>query len=173
MAGANSKYVYGSAAEKIKHESPSISNDNSRYYDPYEENAVLKSKKVARNNAKLKKRIVVHIFLIFGMCAIIMFRYAQISQMNYDNNQLSKEYVTLQNENARQSIEILNAMDLNKIRDVAEKRLNMHKPEKSQIVYINVPKQDVTLLAAKEESKVTVVVKYMETNIKKFLNILD
>ncbi len=171
MAGTNSKYVYGSAAEKIKHVSPDISNENSRYYDPYEENAVLKSKKIARNNAKLKKRIVVNIFLIFGMCAIIMLRYAQISQMNYDNNKLSKEYVALQNDNAREAIEILNAMDLNKIRDVAEKKLNMHKPDKSQIVYISVPKQDVTLLAAKEESKFIVIVKFVETSIKKFLNI--
>ena len=86
MAGTNNRYVYGSAAEKIKQEPQySPNSKNSNYYDPYEQNAVLKSKKAARYNAKLKKRIVVNIFLVFGMCAIIMSRYAQISQMNYDN----------------------------------------------------------------------------------------
>lgn len=169
---ANNKYVYGSAAEKIKHENPNISGNANNYYDPYEQNAVLKSKKLARNNAKLKKRIVVNIFLIFGMCAIIMMRYAQISQMNYDNNKLSKEYVTLQNDNARTGIEIEKAMDLNNIREVAEKNLNMHKPDKSQIVYISVPKKDVTILAAKQESKVITAVKDIGSSIKRFLNVL-
>lgn len=161
MAATNNKYVYGSVAENIKNDT----------YDPYEENAVLKSKKTARSNAKIKTKIIFNIFIIFGMCAIIMFRYAQISQLNYDSNKLSKQYVTMQNENSRISIEIEKAMDLNGIREVAETHLSMHKPDKSQIVYVNVPKEDVTILASKEQSKVLVMFKNVENSIKKFLNI--
>lgn len=171
MAGANNKYVYGSAAEKIRHDQKNISNSSNSYYDLYEQNAVLKSKKTARNNAKLKKRIIVNIFLIFGMCAVIMSRYAQISQMNYDNNNLSKEYTALKNENTRLSLEIEKAMSLQSIRDIAENKLNMHTPEKSQIVYINVPKQDVIILAEKKEPGLVVFAKDAVGSIKRFLNI--
>lgn len=175
MAGANNRYIHGSAAEKIRHEQQ-INTDSvnqSNYYDPYEQNAVLKSKKVARNNAKLKKRIIVNIFLIFGMCAVIMTRYAQISQMNYDNNNLSKQYVALQNENIRLSLEIEKAMSLQSIRDIAEAKLDMHAPEKSQIVYISVPRQDVTILAEKQESKLILMAKELGAGIQKFLNIFE
>lgn len=161
MASTNSKYIYGSAAEKLKNEA----------YDPYEENVVLKSKKIARNNAKIKTKIMLSIFLIFGMCAVIMFRYAQISQLNYDTNKLSKQYTELQNENKRLSIEIEKAMDLNGIREIAETKLKMHKPDKSQIVYINVPKEDMIILANKKESQFMIFVKDVENGIKKFLNV--
>lgn len=172
MAGSNNKYVYGSAAEKIRHDQKNTLNTTKNsYYDPYEQNAVLKSKKTARNNAKLKKRIVVHIFLIFGMCAIIMARYAQISQLNYDNNNLSKEYTALQNENTRLSLEIEKAMSLQSIREIAENKLKMHAPDKSQIVYISVPKQDVIVLAEKKEPRLIVYAKDAADSIKRFLNI--
>jgi len=175
MAGSNNRYVYGSAAEKIRHDRnivPNSSNaSNSRYYDPYEQNAVLKSKKAARINARIKKRIIVNIFLIFGMCAVIMARYAQISQMNYDNYNLSKEYTALQNENTQLSLEIEKAMSLQSIREIAVKKLNMHTPDKSQIVYISVPKQDVIVLAEKKEPKIMVFAKDATESIKRFLNI--
>ncbi len=174
MAGNNNRYVYGSAAEKIKHEqqySPDSRNDT--YYDPYEQNSVLKSKKNARNNAKLKKKIMINMFLIFGMCAVIMLRYAQISQMNYDNNNLSKQYVAMQNENIRLSLEIEKAMSLQSIRDIAENKLNMHAPEKSQIVYISVPKEDITILATKNQPKLFGLVSDIQNSVEKFLSILN
>lgn len=175
MAGTNNRYIYGSAAEKIKHEQQhnQDSANQSKYYDPYEQNAVLKSKKAARNNAKLKKKIMVNIFIVFGMCAVIMMRYAQISQMNYENNNLSKQYAAMQNENTRLSLEIEKAMSLQSIRDTAENKLNMHAPEKSQIVYISVPKQDVTILAEKQEPKLILMMKGIKAGIQKFLNIFE
>jgi len=160
LAATKNKYVYGAIAENIEND----------IYDPYEENVVLKSKKVARSNTKVKSKILFNIFIIFGMCAIIMFRYAQISQLNYDTNKLSKEYVAMQNENDLIVFEIDKAMGLESIREIAENNLNMHKPDKSQIVYVNVPMEDVTILASKEQSKVLVMFKYIENNIKKFIN---
>jgi len=161
LASTNNKYVYGSVAENIKNDT----------YDPYEENAVLKSKKIARSNTKVKAKIIFNIFIVFGLCAIVMFRYAQINQLSYDINKLSKQYVTMQNDNELISIDILKAMGLKNIREVAENNLNMHKPDKSQIVYVTVPKEDVTILASKEQSKVVVVVKDVGNSIKKFLNL--
>jgi len=160
LADKNNKYVYGSVAENIKND----------IYDPYEENAVLKSKKVARSNAKIKTKIIFYILIIFSMCAITMFKFAQISQLNYEGNELSKQYVAIQNENELLSIKIQNAKSLNNIREVAENSLHMHKPYKSQIIYVNVPKEDVTIIASKEQSKAEIVFKDVGNSIKKFLN---
>ncbi|WP_242855816.1 hypothetical protein [Ruminiclostridium josui] len=46
-------YVHGSLAEKIQ-------------YDPYEDNAILKSKKIARDNKRVKVRIISSIFSCFS-----------------------------------------------------------------------------------------------------------
>jgi cell division protein FtsL len=163
LASGNNKYVYGSVAEEIKSENV--------VYDPYEENAVLKSKKIARSNAKLKTKILFSIFLIFGMCAIIMFRYAQITQLNYETSKLSSQYTTMHNENANISIEIKKAMSLINIREIAELKLKMHKPNKSQIVYVDVPKKDVIMLADKEDSKLSEIFNNVKNSLKSFLNI--
>ena len=163
MSVSNNKYVYGSVAENIK----------SEVYDPYEENTVLKSKKIARSNAKVKTKIVFIIFMIFSMCGIIMFRYAQISQLNYQSNQLTKQYTELQNENSNAALEINNAMSLSKIIDVAENKLGMHKPNKSQIIYVEVPTKDVTILASKEKSKIAETFENIGDGVKNFLNVFN
>lgn len=165
MAAENTKYVYGSVAESIE------VNTRSEVYDPYEENPLLKSKKIARDNAKLKTKIIFYILIVFGLCGLTMFRYAQISQLNYENNKLEKKYDGLTKQNQLLSIQIENARSLSNIREVAENRLQMHKPNKNQIIYINVPKKDVTLPAKKEESGVVVMVKGVENSIKKLLSI--
>ncbi len=164
MAAENNKYIYGSVAEKVKSESYNN-------YDPYEENAVLKSKKIARSNTKLKTKIIFYILIIFGMCTFTMFRYAQISQLNYESNELNKQYVAIQKDNELLSIEIENARSLNNIREVAENKLQMHKPSKSQIIYVNIPKEDVTLVASNEPSKAITMFKNAGDSIIKFLNI--
>ncbi len=161
MADANNKYVYGSVAEKIENQ----------VYDPYEENAVLKSKKIARNNNKIKAKITFSILIIFSLCSLTMFKYAQISQLSYDNNKLNKQYTDIQNDNKLLSIEIQSAKSLKNIREVAENNLHMHKPNKSQIVYVEVPKEDVTVTANKEASKIVTIIKDVEDSFKHILNI--
>ncbi|HEX2925189.1 MAG TPA: cell division protein FtsL [Ruminiclostridium sp.] len=157
MAATENEYVHGSLAEKVN-------------YDPYEENAILKSKRIARNNSRAKVKIVFNIILIFGMFIIVMMRYAQISQLSYDSNILKNQYTKLQSENQLLKIDIENAMDLKNIRQIAETKLDMHKPDKTQIVYVSVPKKDVTITAIKEKPKMLVLFKDIEGNLKKFLN---
>ncbi|EGD46688.1 cell division protein FtsL [Ruminiclostridium papyrosolvens DSM 2782] len=159
MAETKNEYVHGSLAEKIK-------------YDPYEDNAILKSKKTARNNKKVKARIVFNIFLVFAMFIVVMFRYAQISQLNYENNILKRDYTKIQNENQLLLIDIQNAMDLKNIRQIAETKLDMHKPYKSQIVYVSIPKKDVTITANKEQSKLTALFNGIHKSFNKFLNMI-
>ena len=44
-------------------------------------------------------------------------------------------------------MEIEKSTDLDNIRNIAENKLGMQKPDRAQIVYVSVPKQDVTVVS--------------------------
>ncbi|MDR3120850.1 MAG: hypothetical protein LBU58_05900, partial [Clostridiales bacterium] len=66
------------------------------------------------------------------------------------NDRVVREKVTLaklENENSALQKQISMETDLEKIRLLAESKLNMQKPDKHQVVYIKVPKKDHALVA--------------------------
>jgi cell division protein FtsL len=128
----NTKYVYGSAAPKID-------------YNVYEENEVLKRKKVQKSNSKVKLKMVLGILSVFCGFVFLMYRYAIITELNYSVEKASKTYAKVSNENTLLKISIDKNLDLNKVRDIAETKLGMHQPDKFQIVYVKVPKTDLTV----------------------------
>lgn len=134
MIQKSGDYVHGTSAEKLE-------------YNIYEENRVLKSKKVSRSYLKAKVKAVILILVLFAACFAVVVRYAQITEINYDINKAVKTYNSIRNENARLLVEIKKETDLTKIKEIAETRLEMQKPDKYQIVYVNVPKGDYTIVA--------------------------
>lgn len=134
MIQTGKNYVYGTAAEKLE-------------YNVYEENKVLKAKKQAKSNNKIKLKAVCFVLVIFASCLVLMYRYALITELNYNISKLEKEYNEIRNQNSRLKLAIEKDMDLNKVREIAEKRLGMQKPDRYQMVYINVPKNDCTKVA--------------------------
>ncbi|MCX7921313.1 MAG: cell division protein FtsL [Clostridia bacterium] len=141
MIQSNNKYVYGTAAEKIE-------------YNVYEENVVLKKKKQQRSNTKAKFKMIGYILTAFAVCFIIMLRYALITDINYEISQMNKKYNDLRNDNSRLKVALEKEVDLHKVRDVAETKLGMHKPDKYQVVYIKVPKSDFTKVAEEEAKEI-------------------
>jgi cell division protein FtsL len=134
MAIYDDDYIYGTAAKKIE-------------YDVYEENKVLKRKKQAKSNYKVQVKTVLCVVAIFAASLVLMYRYAVITDLNYRINDTYKKYNDLRNENSRLSVEIGKDMSLSKVKEVAENRLGMQKPNKYQIVHVRVPKKDVTIVA--------------------------
>lgn len=132
MIQADKNYVYGSTAEKIK------------YYDVYEENKVLKEKRKQRNNHKLKVKLVLLILLAFAAGLTIMYRYAVITQLSYKVSNAYEQYNNLKNKNTKLKAEIESQIDLQKVKEYAENELGMQKPDKYQIVYVNIPSSDYT-----------------------------
>lgn len=124
-------YVYGTAAEKIQ-------------YDIYQENTVLKAKQKRRSYHVVKAKAVLAVMIVFALGATTMYRYAIITQLNYDISKSNKGYNELKKENTRLRVEIDKGMDLQKIQETAVNRLGMQKPDKYQTVHINVPKSDYT-----------------------------
>lgn len=128
----NNDYVYGTSAKKVQ-------------YDVYEENEVLKEKKKYRSNRGIKAKIVFSILLVFSTIFIVMYRYALITNINYEISKLEKEYKSLKDDNSRLKIAIEKETDLSKVKSIAEERLGMQSPDKYQIVHIRVPKSNYTV----------------------------
>jgi cell division protein FtsL len=127
------EYVHGSAARQLE-------------YDVYEENQVLKAKKRYKSHRKIKLRMVVAIIAVFAAGLVVMCRFAIITKLSYDLNRLEKDYERIRNENSLLKVQIETKTDLNEIKEAAEKRLGMQMPDKSQIIYIKVPRNDYTVV---------------------------
>ena len=139
----DNNYVHGTAAKKLE-------------YDVYEENKVLKTKRNNRRNNKIKLNTVALLLMVFAVGCMVMLRYTQITELNYKIDKKEKEYAELKNENRRIEVQIGNELDLRKVKEIAEGKLGMQKPDKYQITYVKVPKKDFTIVseAAKyEEAK--------------------
>ncbi len=145
------EYVYGSAARQLE-------------YDVYEENQVLKAKKTYRSHRKVKLRMVMAILAVFAAGLAVMCRYAIITKISYQINQRQKVYESIRNENSMLRVEIETKTDLNEIKEVAETRIGMQMPDKSQVVYIRVPRNDYTVLMSSdtgEEKNGNVISKFI------------
>jgi len=134
------EYVYGSAARQLE-------------YDVYEENQVLRAKKTYRSHRKIKLRMVMAILAVFAAGLAVMCRYAIITKVSYQINQKQKAYEEIKNENSLLRVQIETKTDLNEIKEVAENRLGMQMPDKSQIIYIKVPRNDYTVLMSSNTSE--------------------
>lgn len=148
------QYVQGATAEKIT-------------YDVYEENKLLKTKKKQKSYMAAKFKAVFCLITIFAFGSLVMYRYATITQMNYSLTKQTKAYNDLVKENSLINVQIGQAMDLQKVRSVAENTLGMQKPEKYQINYVSVSKDNFTKVASAYSDE-----KYSNSLMAWFQNIL-
>ncbi len=129
----NKNYINGTSARKID-------------YNVYEENKVLKAKKKAKLNNKIKTKMIFSVLVVFALGFVILGRYATLTQLNYSVSEYKNAYTELQDKNVKLKVEIQGKTDLNKVKQIAETKLGMQKPDKYQIVYVDVPKTDVTVV---------------------------
>ena len=126
-------YVQGSTARQIQ-------------YDVYEKNTVLKEKKRYKNNRIVKFKLVLSVLAVLIAGLTVMYRFAAITQLSYTINQNENLYDELRNQNSILKVQIETNTDLTNIKELAETRLGMQKPDKSQIVYIKVSRNDYTVV---------------------------
>lgn len=155
-------YVHGTAARKLE-------------YDVYKENKVLNQKRKQRNNNKLKYKVVFMLFVVFALGCFATFRYAQITEMNYEINKQMGVFAEIEKENIRVQTEITSTLNLQEIREVAEKKLGMQKPEEYQITYISVPKSDYTVVSetVKNEIDKKDIMSYILGKFQSFVSFLS
>lgn len=151
MIQTEKNYVYGTAARKL---------DQVRKEErTYSEESTYKRDKATKNQSKVKANNAIRlktmgvVILIFVSCLIIMYRYALITEINYNLGKLEQRYNEIKNENTRIKIAIEEETDLTRIKKIAEEKLGMQKPDRYQIVYINVPKRDFTKVTKANDEK--------------------
>lgn len=140
MTKANNQYIYGSAVEKVE-------------YDVYEENKVLKAKKIHKQNRKVKLKMVFNVMLLFALSFAVIYRYAIITELSYEIDKLGKEYESLLEEKSVLEFELEKGMNLATVEDVATNKLGMVRPDKNQVIGVSVPKTDYTVAAVDEKSE--------------------
>ncbi|MDQ2086884.1 cell division protein FtsL [Herbivorax sp. ANBcel31] len=127
------QYIHGTAARKLE-------------YDVYKENKVLKTKKKQRNNNKIKVKYVLVLLFISLVSCFVTYRYVQITELNYVINQQVSEYNEIKDENKSIELDIKSSVDLNNVKLVAKEKLGMQEPDRHQITYINIPRDDSTVV---------------------------
>jgi cell division protein FtsL len=141
------EYVQGSAARQLEQ------TRQIEQYDVYEKNSVLKAKKQYKSNRKVKLKLVFSILAVLITALAVMYRFALITQLSYNINQNQITYNNLRNENSVLKVQVETQTDLTEIKEIAETRLGMQKPDKSQVIYIKVPRNDYTVvMKAQDES---------------------
>jgi cell division protein FtsL len=132
LSKRQSPYVYGAAALKIK-------------YDIYENNNVLKLKRKHKAEAKHKSKLVYIILFLFILAATIILRYTMITEINYKIDNRRTELSEIQKDNAYIKAQIEKSIDMDEIKEYAVSKLNMRKPYKHQILFVDIERQDYTL----------------------------
>lgn len=131
-------YVQGTAAKQLE-------------YDVYENNKVLKAKKRYKSNRKMKFKFVMSTLVVLCAGLVVMYRFAVITKISYRIDQMQNQYTELRNENSLLKVQIETETDLTNIKETAELKLGMQAPDKSQIVYIKVPRNDYTVVVNDKE----------------------
>ena len=120
-----------------------------------EEDAKIREAKIVEaKKIKLKEQRRLNFFLICGVVALFMSAYFMISknvQMHETADkvkQMQGELAMLESNTSQKIFELEQSVDLNAVEQIATSRLNMQRPEKYQMVYLNVNTDDVTEITA-------------------------
>lgn len=114
-------------------------------------------------------------FLICAILALSVSAYFMISknvqlhETNSEISRLEKELSGLESTTSQKIFELEQSVDLDAVEEIATTRLNMQRPEKYQIVYVDVPMEDVTEVTANDvegvENQIANIAKKMKDNI--------
>lgn len=114
-------------------------------------------KKKAMEKAMNKVKNVVYLVTGFGIAFFICYRYSLINEKFNELEKTKKELATAQTINEQIQADIDSQTDLSYIENYAKYQLGMQKPSNSQIVYVNVEKEDriLTPVTIEEDSSKT------------------
>ncbi len=130
-------------------------------YDYREDNRQKKQKKVKINgkNSRKKKKNTKElgypskILLVLTAAVSAVFMISQFVEVNESETKLSEakdRYRFEESVTAQKTFELEQSIDLSKIEKEATTRLGMHRPDRHQMVYLNVRRDDVTEKTAGE-----------------------
>lgn len=105
-----------------------------------------------------KATLVLTTLAIFAMLMIVTYRYNLISEKNLKVQQLKDDLETAKSELATTQIAVEKVMDVNYVEAYAKQQLGMQKPEKSQLIYINMENEE----SVKKTSSVNMIMSLVD-----------
>jgi len=137
-----------------------------------------KRREVEKMKAREQRKL--NFFVICAVVALSLSAYfmisknVQVHETASKIESLEKELAMLESNTSQKIFELEQSVDLNTVEEIATTRLNMQRPEKYQIVYLNVPTEDVTEVTAGEvEGVKNKVGNFTEKLKKNFFGIFD
>jgi len=107
-----------------------------------EENYVPEPRKAQKKARKLDKPFLTLFITAVVLAFALLGRYSEITEKTSRIEHLKKEYETVSSQVVAKSFELERSIDLEKIEEVATTKLNMQRPEKHQLVYVNMNNSD-------------------------------
>ncbi|MGI6049328.1 MAG: cell division protein FtsL [Acetivibrionales bacterium] len=134
----NNSYIYGSAAPQLPKQPE----------NPVKERRVVRQVPgaVPKKAPRSKSKLLFCLMFIVSVCFVVLYRFCCISEMNTQMGALKAEYDELRDENRKLNVEIETGIDLDRVKEIAEVQLNMHAPDQNQLVLVNVPKSDYSVV---------------------------
>ena len=107
---------------------------------------LLREVEMRKERNKVRRKYVLMIFVAFLFSLAVIYRYSFVIEINERILHEKAALTKLENANSLLRKQIGMETDLEKIRLLAESKLDMQKPDKDQIVYIKVPRKDHALV---------------------------
>ncbi|MCL1935442.1 MAG: cell division protein FtsL [Defluviitaleaceae bacterium] len=127
-----------------------IKNNSYREYEPKRKNVkkrvVKKREVVFVKSSKIKNlNFSLYIFLCITFLFIffVVLTFANLTLQRTENNSLLNTLIQIENENERLERYIFNSRNLEEIEYLAKTRLNMSRPNQSQIIFIDLIEQRI------------------------------
>ena len=136
-------YMYGGAAPKLP-EREEKSFENQRV-----QKKVAIKPLPARSTIPKSKMMFCVMFMV-AISFIVLYRYSVISELNFSMGNLNEEYSKLTDENRKLEVDIATSINLDRVKEIAETQLNMHKPESYQVVVVSIPKNNYSVVVDQE-----------------------
>lgn len=99
---------------------------------------VINTNKKAIENRKSRTMLVMSVLIAFTMFMVISYRYSVISEKNLEVQTLEKNLTEAKSVLATSEIKLDKAVDMDKVETYSKGQLGMQKPEKNQIVYVDI-----------------------------------
>lgn len=154
-------------------------------YDYIEEEAVKEQrrpiKKADKKTEKRKRTDISYVgrialvFVVAFSAAFMIIQYVTVSETQSELSEITSQYKFEESVTAQKAFELEQSVDLSKIEKEATSRLGMRRPERHQIVYLDVKQSDVTVKTADQvegfSNRFSTFINSVKSNIIEFFSI--
>lgn len=133
----------------------------------------LSKKKLAARRRRNSLRMIASVMVLLSLAFLMLFRYSAIVERTQEVARLQQEYDNLSSANKRLQVSIDSALNLTNIEETAVNELGMCKPEKYQLVYLDILGDDHVSLPQGAQGNRGMVRQFYATIIQTLGNVLE